>query len=205
MSQETLTATVRHSSGKKINNKLRSLNKIPAILYGAGQTTMLEMDEVATRQSLEKLYGAHQLVPLQVTENDGNSVEHQVLIQEIQKHPYRRELVHLDLRKPDADKPVTLNIPLRTTGNAPGVKKGGTLQLIVREVPISCLPADIPEYIEVDVSQLDFSGTIRVHEAKYPEAVSSCAKENYTIVTIIGRKAEVEEEGPVVVEEQLEE
>ncbi|MBF0286753.1 MAG: 50S ribosomal protein L25 [SAR324 cluster bacterium] len=208
MSQETLTAKVRHSSGKKITRKLRKLDKIPAILYGSGQATMLEMDEVPTRQSIEKMYGAHQLVPLQIIENDKDPVEHQVLIQEIQKHPYKRKIVHLDLRQLDADKHIILNIPLRITGVAPGIKKGGSLQLIVREVPIRCLPSNIPEYIEVDVSDLDFNETIRVQEAKYPEAISCCAKENYTIVTIIGRKAETEleqEQEEETVEEQPEE
>lgn len=188
MSQETLVAKVRHSTGKRANRQLRTADKIPAVLYGTGPSVMLEMDQTVTRRFIGKMAGVHQLVPLSVTDDNGNTEEHQVLLQEIQKHPYKQKLVHLDFRKLDETKSIAVKIPLRTVGDAPGVKKGGTLQLIVREVPVKCSPNNIPEFIDVDVSALDFHENIRVMDIKYPESVEPTAKQNFSVAGIIGRK-----------------
>ena len=194
MPVESLTANVRLSRGKKANRRLRFQNKIPAILYGMGETIALEMEEETTRRYISKLDGSHQLLRLQVTDETDNITEHRVLLQEIQKHPYRRELLHLDFRKLDDEKPVSLKVPLKTIGSSPGVKKGGIIQMVVREIPITCLPGNIPEALEVDVSKLDFHQTVRVEDVNCPHSVSINANENYSIATIIGRKTEEENE-----------
>lgn len=189
MSQETLVANLRQHTGKKANRALRRLEKIPAILYGQNKSIMLEMDENATRLFIGKMQGAHQMVPLKVTDESGNTEEYKVLLQEIQKHPYKPLLIHLDFRLLDPEKNITIKVPLRTVGTAPGVKKGGTLQLVVREVPVTCTPDKIPEFVELDVSELDFQGGLRVSDINYPESVKSAAAQNYTVAGIIGRKA----------------
>lgn len=194
MSQEKLQAKIRHLTGKKANRQLRLLDKIPAILYGPGQSINLELEESSTRKLISELDGTHRLVPLIVNDENGKEEEHQVLVQEIQKHPFKRKLVHLDFRVLNPERPITLKVPLRTSGEAIGIKKGGALQMIVREVPVSCLPTNIPEYVEVDVSNLDFHQTLRIEEIKYPESVTPAAKQNYSVATIIGRKAEATEE-----------
>ena len=195
MLAETLTANVRHSKEKKATRQLRHAQQFPAVLYGAGQTMMLSMHEETTRRFITKLQGSHQLVPLQIINDKGEAIEHKVLIQEIQKHPYRQHIIHLDFRKLDAEKPISLKIPIRIVGeeSAPGVKKGGIVQMIVREVPVTCLPSDIPEFITVDVSNLDFQETMRLHEVPAPEAVEIDTVQNFSVVTIIGRQTEEEE------------
>lgn len=194
MSEEMLTATVRQSTGKRASRKLRHANRIPAILYGAGQSKMLEMDETITRRYIARLQGNHRLMPLQIVDEAGQITEHQVFLQEIQKHPYKHKLIHLDFRQLDTNTPITLKVPLKIVGSAPGVKKGGILQMIMREIPVTCLPSDIPEFIEVDVSSLDFNESIRVNEVRPPDAVTIDAKQNYSLLTIIGRKqANIEE------------
>ena len=188
MSEEMLTATVRQSKGKKFSRKRRHAGQIPAILYGAGPSMMLEMDEVRTRRYIANLYGTHRLVPLKIEDETGGTSEHQVLIQEIQQHPYKQKLLHLDFRQLDTKAPITLKVPLKVVGTSPGVKKGGVIQMIAREIPVTCLPAHIPEFIEVDVSNLDFNDSIRVNEVQYPESVQSAATQNYSLLTVIGRK-----------------
>jgi len=193
MSAKTLTAKIRHSTGKKATRQLRHAHRIPAVLYGAGQAMMLNMPEEPTRRFIGKLEGSHQLVPLQITDDKGETTEHEVLIQEIQKHPYRQQLIHLDFRRLDVGKSLSLKVPIRIVGEntSPGVKEGGIIQMIVREVPVTCLPINIPEFIPVDVSTLKFHESIRVHEIEYPDAVESSTDQNFSVVTIIGRtKAE---------------
>ncbi len=190
MSAETLTAKIRHSKGKKATRQLRHEQRIPAVLYGAGQAMMmLNMPEETTRRFIGKLEGSHQLVPLQITDEQGETTEHDVLIQEIQKHPYRQQLIHLDFRRLDVGKAISLKIPIRIVGEeaSQGVKEGGIIQMIVREVPVTCLPTNIPEFISVDVSNLKFHESIRVHQIEYPEAVESSTDQDFSVVTIIGR------------------
>jgi large subunit ribosomal protein L25 len=194
MSVESLTANVRHSRGKKANRLLRYQNKIPAILYGLGEMIALEMEEETTRRFISGLDGLHQLIPLRITDEEGKTTEHRVLIQEIQKHPYRRELFHLDFRKLDAEKPINLKVPLKTIGSSPGEEKGGIIQMVVREISITCLPSHIPRVLEVDVSNLDFHQTVRVQNVNCPDSVSINAKENYSVATIIGHKTTEEDE-----------
>ncbi|MBF0277983.1 MAG: 50S ribosomal protein L25 [SAR324 cluster bacterium] len=192
MSVDTLTAKVRYSKGKKATRLLRQANRIPAVLYGAEQSVMLDMHESTTRRFIAGLQGSNQLIPLQITDDKGESTENSVLIQEIQKHPFRQELVHLDFRRLDAKKPISLKVPLHLVGEdtSPGVKKGGVAQLILREVPVTCLPSNIPEYVVVDVSELDFHETIRIEDIQFPESVTCDAEQELSVATIIGRTKE---------------
>lgn len=183
-----LVATVRHETGKGANRKLRSKLQVPAVLYGNGETTLLELPEEPTRRFLAHLEGTHILVTLKVKDQEkGTEKEYQVMVQEVQQHAYKSLLLHIDFRLLDPAKPVTLKVPIEVVGIAPGVKKGGVLQVIARQVPISCLPKDIPAHIEADVSNLDLSQSIRAKELKYPASVTPKAKQNYTVVSLIGR------------------
>ncbi len=189
MSEVQLSANIRHVKGKAANRQLRREEKIPAVLYGPNLSVMLEMEEEPTRRILSQLTGTHQLLPLQVTDSkSGETSLHYVLLQEIQQHPYKEDLIHIDFRKLDPEKPVNLKVPLKIVGQSPGVKKGGVLQMVIRDVPITCLPSDIPEYIEADVSHLDLRETMRVSELKYPEKVTARARQNYSVISIVGRR-----------------
>ena len=195
MSQTALTAYTRKFTGKSNTQKLRREHKIPAVLYGASGNTALEMEEEATRHFMERLSGLHQLVPLKIINAEvGTTTEHQVIIQEIQKHVYKPKLVHLDFRELDAKKPVTLRIPIKVVGEAPALKKGGAIQIVMRKLQLICSPSNIPAFISVDVSNLDFGNVLRVQEIQLPENVKLKGKQNYTVISAVGRK---QEEAPV--------
>ena len=164
MSENTLNATLRTTQGKSSTQLIRRNGKIPAILYGPRGNFSLEMDEESTRQSLEKLNNIHELVHLKINDASGENWEGKVLLKEIQKHSYKNKLIHLDFLEPTKAKPLNINIQIRETGECPGVKEGGVLQYVVREIPVSCMADKIPQYIEVDVSTLRIGQTLKVQD-----------------------------------------
>ena len=195
MSQNQLAASIRSKKGKSANHKLRQSGNIPAVLYGPRGNIMLEMVEEATCHFLEKMTGMHELLPLTVTDSaSGESWTAQVLLREIQKHPYKHKITHLDFWELPEAKPQTFRIPVHVIGESPGVKNGGVLQMVVREIPVSCLPSDIPSFIEVNSSALEIGDSLRIQEVELPAKVSLSTDENYAVISIVGRAKEEEEE-----------
>ena len=202
MSQNQLAASIRSKKGKSANHKLRQSGNIPAVLYGPRGNIMLEMVEEATCHFLEKMTGMHELLPLTVTDSaSGESWTAQVLLREIQKHPYKHKITHLDFWELPEAKPQTFRIPVHVIGESPGVKNGGVLQMVVWEIPVSCLPSDIPSFIEVNSSALEIGDSVRIQEVELPTKVSLSTDENYAVISIVGRAEEEEEEEIVAVEE----
>ena len=194
MVQNQLFANIRKVTGKSTNNKLRQAGKIPATLYGQRGNVLLEMSEESTRHVLEKMSGMHELVPISVNDSSNNeNWTAKVLLREVQKHPFKHKLLHLDFWELPETKKQLVRIPVHITGESPGVKGGGVLQMVVREIPVSCLPADIPSKLEVDVSKLEIGDSIKIQEVELPEKVSLNTEENYAIISIVGRAPEEEE------------
>ena len=202
MSQNQLAASIRSKKGNSANHKLRQSGNIPAVLYGPRGNMMLEMVEESTCHFLEKMTGMHELLPLTVTDSaSGESWTAQVLLREIQKHPYKHKITHLDFWELPEAKPQTFRIPVHVIGESPGVKNGGVLQMVVWEIPVSCLPSDIPSFIEVNSSALEIGDSLRIQEVELPAKVSLSTDENYAVISIVGRAKEEEEEEIVAVEE----
>ena len=202
MSENQLAASIRSNKGKSANQKLRQSGNIPAVLYGPRGNILLEMEEESTRHLLEKMTGMHELVPIKVTDSaSGDSWTAQVVLREVQKHPYKHLLTHLDFWELPAAKEQIVRIPIEVTGESPGVKGGGVLQMVVRDIPVFCLPTDIPSFIELDISKLELGDSIRIQDIELPEKVSHSTEENYAVISIVGRAKEEEE----VVEEEISE
>ena len=194
MSENQLVANIRSNKGKTANQKLRQSGNIPAVLYGPRGNILLEMEEETTRHLLEKMSGMHELVPITVTDSaSGDNWTAQVVLREVQKHPYKHLLKHLDFWELPATKEQLVRIPIEVTGESPGVKSGGVLQMVVRDIPVYCLPADIPACIEIDSSKLEIGDSIRIQEIELPAKVSHSTEENYAVLSIVGRTKEEEE------------
>ena len=194
MVQNQLVANIRKNRSKSANHKLRQAGKIPATLYGQRGNFLLEMAEESTRHILEKMSGMHEMVPITVTDpSNQENWTASVLLREVQKHPYKHKLIHLDFWELPETKTRVVRVPLDVTGESPGVKSGGVLQMVVREIPVSCLPADIPSNLVVDVSNLEIGDSIKIQEVELPEKVSLSSDENYAIISIVGRAPEEEE------------
>ena len=194
MVHNKLVAHIRKTIGKSANNKLRQAGKIPATLYGQRGNVLLEMTEESTRHVLEKMSGMHELIPITVTDTSNQeNWTAKVLLREVQKHPYKHKLLHLDFWELPETKNQLVRIPVNITGESPGVKSGGVLQMVVREIPVSCLPANIPSKLDIDVSRLEIGDSIKIQEVELPEKVSLSTDENYAIISIVGRAPEEEE------------
>ena len=156
-----LQATVRNDAGKGASRRLRREGKVPAILYGAGDAPlMLSLEHNPVMHSLEnEAFYSHIL-----NVNFGGKTVRAVL-KDLQRHPYKPVIMHLDLQRVSEREKLRMNIPLHFLGeeNAPSVKQlGGVVSHLVSEVEISCLPKDLPEYIEVDVSTLGLNETLHL-------------------------------------------
>tara|TARA_B100000676_G_C18011785_1_gene807132 strand:- start:842 stop:1540 length:699 start_codon:yes stop_codon:yes gene_type:complete len=195
MSKNKFEAKIRINKGKAANQLLRKEGNIPAVLYGSRGNLMLEMVEEETRHLLEKMSGFHELMPIEVADSTkGESWSAKVLLREVQKHPYKHLITHLDFWEISDSEKQTFRVPVKVIGESPGVKSGGVLQMVVRDIPVTCLPSDIPTLIEVDSSKLNIGDSIRIQDLILPEKVSHSSDENYAVISIVGRvKEEVEE------------
>lgn len=169
-----LNAEVRNDTGKGASRRLRRAGKVPAILYGAGQSPqMLALEHNPVAHSLEnEAFYSHIL-----NVNVGGAAVRAVL-KDLQRHPYKPIIMHMDLQRISETEKLRMHIPLHFTGEdkAPGVKQGGgVLSRFVTEVEVSCLPRHLPEYIQVDVGNLALNDTLHLSSLPLPEGVELVA------------------------------
>ena len=156
--------------GKGASRRLRKQNLVPAIIYGGGEeptTISIKINELV--KSLE--YEAFFSQILTITTDKGD--EHQVVIKALQRHPAKGFPMHADFQRIVKGQKINMNIPLHNAGaeNAPGTKAGGILSTVVTDVEIVCLPSQLPEYLEVDVSGMEIGDLFRLSDIKLPEGV----------------------------------
>lgn len=157
-----ISASIRSTTGKGAARKLRANDMVPAVLYGPKMDPMsLAVPALNLEKLLRSIGEESRLVTLSIGEGESLQTR-QVLLREVQAHPYRRRLLHVDFFEAPLDHPIVVNVPIEIKGDSIGVRKGGTLNLILRMLGVRCLPAEIPERIQIDVSSLDLGGTITV-------------------------------------------
>lgn len=168
----TISADTRDEQGTGASRRLRRDGKIPAILYGAGKDTIkLTLDHNALFHDLEKESFHSSILNVEV---DGKG--ERAILRDVQMHPYKPIIMHIDLQRVSAKDKIHMNIPFHFTGGeeAPGVKlESGIISHLMTELDISCLPDDLPEYIEIDVSGLNLGDSIHISEITLPKGVES--------------------------------
>jgi len=195
-----LKANIRKTAGNGPARALRRQGQIPAVLYGPETETVLLAVAVKDLEQLLKKGKSGQIVLNLVIQN-GETSTRPAMIKELQTHPLSRTFLHVDFYEISMDRKIRVKIPVYTTGRAKGVEEGGILQLIRRELEVLCLPFQIPELIEVDVSELDIGDSIHVGGLELEGDVEFQDESHFTVVTVLSPKIEeVEEE-----EEELEE
>ena len=203
-SNYVLTAQSRDVFGTGASRRQRRDGHVPAVVYGAGknnETVTLDHDQVMHSLGKEAFHSA--IIDL---ETDAGS--QQVILREVQMHPYRPLVLHMDFQRIKATEKLHMKIPLHFDGAdvAPGVKTdGGILAHTMTELDITCLPKDLPEYIAVDVSELGMNESVHLSDVQLPEGVELTVTayhegENPTVATITAPKV-VEEEEEVLAEE----
>jgi large subunit ribosomal protein L25 len=189
-----LNASVRQLTGKR-SRRLYREGKLPAVVYGHKATpTPLTLDRLEFQKVFVKSGRTH-LVDLQV---DGRTEK--VLVREIQTHPRRLGPIHVDFYQVDLTEKIRVEVPVRLTGESAAVKRGDAdILQPVHELEVECLPTDIPEGFEVDISPLaEIEDELRVSEITVPKGVTVLAEPDELVVKIVPkREMKVEEEAPV--------
>jgi large subunit ribosomal protein L25 len=168
-----LNAENRNNGGKGVNRRLRDDNQIPAVIYGAGkepQSLILKFNEVIKALENEEYFS--QIITLNV-----DNKPEQVVLKDLQRHPYKPKIMHMDFMRIKATEKITMLIPLHFIGEdvAPGVKQGGIISHSISEVEIRCFPADLPKNIEVDMSNMELNDIVHLSDLKLPKDVELTA------------------------------
>jgi large subunit ribosomal protein L25 len=167
-----LAAQVRKEQKKGPARRLRQKGFVPAIFYGRSAQNLLL---AVKNDELVKLYKnkkAHAFIKLIIDEGDKKKTEKLSLIKELQIQPLTGKFYHADFYEVDMKHKLTVDVSLRFVGKPIGVENGGELQHIKREVKVSCLPANLPDHIDVDVAGLDIGDSIKIKELTIPEGIT---------------------------------
>tara|TARA_B100000212_G_scaffold232235_1_gene176534 strand:+ start:1041 stop:1760 length:720 start_codon:yes stop_codon:yes gene_type:complete len=197
MSEEfNLIAEMRDDQGKGASRRLRRQGKVPAIIYGAGrEPRSLMFDHNKVLQQLEDPSFYSSILNIKVGDKSRAAI-----VKDIQRHPAKRRILHIDLQRIVEDEKIKMQIPIHYLGEeeAVGVKLGGgTVSKLMTELEITCLPKDLPEFIEVDISELELDQMLNVSDIKLPEGTEITElliEQNPAIVSIQEIKEIIEED-----------
>ena len=177
-----IQADNREVGSKNSARRLRQSGKIPGILYGPKtEPVPLELNRKDFSSRVAGLEGSH-LVRLKSA--SPTLADKVALVKEVQLHPITGDVIHTDLYEVDLTAKIQVHVPLHFVGKASGVVRGGILQPVVREIEVECLPMDIPEFFNVDVSALDIGDSIHVEDLPMPEGVAAIYESNFALVTV---------------------
>jgi large subunit ribosomal protein L25 len=187
-----LIASVRKSTGNGPARVLRRAGQIPAVLYGPKTDPVLLSVNTKDLELILKKSSFGQLILNLVIQN-GQKVTKAAMIKELQTHPLSGNLIHIDFYEVDMKRQIKVMIPVVITGKSVGVEEGGMLNIVRRELEVFCLPGDIPESIEIDISEMAMGDSIHLEDVPLGENVEVAADVNYTVVTVLTPKVEEEE------------
>lgn len=184
-----LKASLRDGIGKQKVKKLRTAKRIPAVVYGHGiKATSVEVSQDEFLKVLHTKAGENVIIQLNV---DGpKKFEKTVVIKEIQHNPTTDAIQHVDFNAISLTEKIKVKVPLHVKGEAPGIKEGGILDVVHHEIEVECLPTNIPERIDADVSNLKIGDTIHLRDLTFPAGVAPQFEAEEVIVAIHAPKAE---------------
>ncbi|MBI3562144.1 MAG: 50S ribosomal protein L25/general stress protein Ctc [Gammaproteobacteria bacterium] len=199
-----INAEPRSDTGKGASRRLRRAGKVPGIMYGASkEPTQVAFThlELLNKLGNEKFFSKVLKIKL-------GSGEESAVIKDLQRHPYKPVILHMDLQRVSATEKLRMHIPLHfvNAAIAPGVKEGGLVSHNIVEIEVQCLPKDLPEFIEVDLSHLGLNAVLHLSDLKTPGGVEVVEllhgkKHNQAVVSIHMPRAEEEEKPAAVVAE----
>ncbi|MCP3674958.1 MAG: 50S ribosomal protein L25/general stress protein Ctc [Gammaproteobacteria bacterium] len=195
--QFIINAELRDESGKGASRRLRHEGKVPAILYGSGkksQSLTLEHNEIIQHLEHEAFYS-------QVLSLVANGKKQRAIVRDIQRHAFKPKIMHMDFQRISSNVKLTTNVPFHFLNEdiCIGFKAGGIISHQLNDLEVSCLPKDLPEFIEVDLAALDIGDSVHISEVTLPKGVESVALshgEDYDIpvASILNRGGSGDEE-----------
>ena len=191
--QAKLTVQTRTQVGRNAIKKVRKEGLIPGVIYGVGQEPInLEVNRRQLSTVLAHSSSENILLELEIVDGD-NKRSSLAMIQEVQHHPIQRQILHVDFHAVSATEKITAEVPIETIGEPIGVKtNGGLLEHNLRDLEVECLPGDLPDRIEVDVTNLDINQSIHVKDLKLPPGVEAVTDGDLTVVAVSAARVEEE-------------
>ena len=200
MSESSISVDTREEVGRGANRRLRSNGKIPGVIYSKGESRSVSLDEKEFTQLWKALLGHTPLITIK----EGKD-ETMALIQEVQRHPIKDYFIHVDFFEVTRGEEITASASIHYVGEAEGVKnEGGTLEIQLHEVSLRSRPRDIPDFIEVDVSNLHVGNALHVSDLPELEGVTYVTNEETLIASVAGAMREEEPEVEAVAAEGAE-
>lgn len=191
MAQVELNVEIREKCGKGVARKLRAAGKVPAVVYGKKiDAQAIVVDPKALEEAIAGEAGWNTLLTLKgAPEIDGKVV----VLKDADFHPLRRDMVSADFLAIDLQVKSVFMIPVNVVGTSEGQKMGGSLQLIRKELEVTCLPTEVPQSIDIDVTALQIGDTVHIEEVQSPENSELVFDVNFTVITVVGHKEEAVE------------
>lgn len=194
-----IEVSVRHDMGKGASRRLRREEKVPGVIYGGGKAPVsLTIEHKTIAKSLEnEAFYSHILTIKNGTESE------RAILKDVQRHPYKPRIQHVDFQRVRADEKLHMHIPLHFKGAdvAPGVKDaGGIVSHILSDVEVSCLPDNLPEYLELDISEMQLNQILHLSDIKLPKGVEIVALTHDDDKPVVSVHMPRVEEEPVVEE-----
>ena len=197
MDMRELTINRREGTGKGAAKRLRRAGQVPAILYGGASPLNVA---VAPRDIFRLIHGHEGSTQLLKVSFQGDSDSRMAIIRDLQFDPVSEDLIHVDLQEVSMDRPIQVSVAVHHVGEAIGVRESqGILEMILREVQVSCLPLNIPEVLEADVSGMQINDVLTVRDLKAPEGVRILTDPNQAVVTVAPPAAEETVAAPAAV------
>jgi len=173
MSSERVTLEVAERGPEQLGSRrvrrARKQGLVPGVLYGKGHTRAIVVDERRLRAALTGPSGLHAIVDVVI---EGQTTPHHAVLKDFQRHPIRGTLTHVDFHEVRLDRPIQATVSVQLVGESPGSKQGGIVQQVTREVQVEALPTGIPEHVQLDISELEVGGTLRVEDVVPIEGVA---------------------------------
>jgi large subunit ribosomal protein L25 len=190
MERYNIRVEVREETGKGVARRLRRDGLLPGVVYGRTREPQpLTVDPVQLQNKL----GGNAIFDLAIINNDQETRE-TVMVKEVQKDPIKGKLMHIDFQHISMDEKITISVSINLQGDAVGIKEGGVLQQLLREVEIECFPADIPEELSLSVEGLEIGNSLLVSDLEVPEEIKIKTPLDEVIVTIVTPTEIIEEE-----------
>ncbi len=205
MVQSSLRVKPRIRIGKSGAREVRKEGNIPAILYGQGAEPIplvVRPDEL--KQALSNTAGINTVLELEIDGSEPPAKRFSML-REIQKDPIKNRVIHLDFLAIDMKKSVIVKVPVNTRGRSEGERRGGSLEKLMRTIDLECLPGNIPDSIEIDVSSLDMGDFVDIAGLEFDEGVKPIRDGSEKVVQVIAQRLIEDVETEEEVEEEVEE
>ena len=183
---EKLNVDIRKENGTSAARRTRLQNKVPGVVYHSGaEGVPLSVD----KNSLKKALKTGQMI----FEFNVEDKDQFVLVKEIQYHPVTDDIIHIDFQKVKEDEKISLDVAVRSVGDSQGVKLGGILVQMLNSVSVKCKPSEIPEFLEIDVTEMEMNSNLFVKDITLPDDVEMLTAEDIAVVSVQEPKEEKEE------------